>query len=241
MTAPVRGVLVDLDDTLYPQSEFLDAAWRAVADAGERLGVDRERLLHALRTIAAEGSGRGRIIDRALSTVGAPTDGLDSLVGAFRAACPARLTPYPGVVEALAELGRHVPIAVVTDGEVAGQRGKLRALGLADAVDAVVISDAWGREFRKPHRRPFVTALGQLGISAEHAVVIGDRPDKDVAGAAGLGMRAIRVRTGEYAATPDHPETWLTAPDFSAAVKLLRPRFGVRRSRQARGGTTAPR
>ncbi len=40
---PVRGVLVDLDDTLYPQAEFLGLAWFAVAARGARLGLDRDR------------------------------------------------------------------------------------------------------------------------------------------------------------------------------------------------------
>jgi putative hydrolase of the HAD superfamily len=229
VTRDVHGVLVDLDDTLYPQSAFLDAAWHAVADAGSRHGLDRERLHLALRAAAAEGSDRGHIIDKALAAIGAPPDNLDTLVDAFRTACPARLTPYPGAVEALAALRRRVPVALITDGEVAGQCRKLRALGLADAFDAVVMSDTWGRAFRKPHPRPFAAALRELAVPADRAVVIGDRPDKDTAGAATVGIRAVRVLTGEYATRPDHPGTWLTAVDFPAAVASLAPHLPDRR------------
>jgi putative hydrolase of the HAD superfamily len=35
------------------------------------------------------------------------------------------------------------------------------------------------------------------------ALFVGDRPDKDVAGAAAAGMACIRVLTGEYAGLPD--------------------------------------
>ena len=42
-----------------------------------------------------------------------------------------------------------VPIAVVTDGDPTSQLAKLAALGLADAFDAVVISDVFGRAYRK--------------------------------------------------------------------------------------------
>lgn len=227
MTGTVRAALVDLDDTLYPQAEFLDAAWQAVADVAHERGVDRERLLTALRATAAEGSDRGRIIDRALASTGCSADALGALlkplVAAFRAACPSRLNPYPGVVEALVTLRRRVPLALITDGEVNGQGRKLCALGLAGAFDTVVFSDTWGREFRKPHRRPFEVALQRLAVTADNAVMIGDRPDKDIAGAAGLPLRAIRVRTGEYGHRPDHPGTWLTAADFPAAVTLLMP------------------
>ena len=93
-----------------------------------------------------------------------------------------------------------------------------------------VFSDGWGREFRKPHPRPFRTALALLGVDAAEAVMIGDRPDKDVAGATGAGLRAVRVGTGEYAERPDHPDTWFRTDTFAAAVDLLNPYLAARRA-----------
>lgn len=223
MTAPIRAVLVDLDDTLYPQARFLELAWRAVADRGAALGLDRTPLLDALRDIAAQGSARGGIIDRALARVGAPTDLVPDLLAAFRGVDPERLEPYPGVVDALETLRERVPVAIVTDGDVTGQRRKVAALDVAHLVDAVVYSDSAGREYRKPHPRPFTDALWMLGVPSGSAVMIGDRPEKDVAGALGVGMRAVRVGTGEYAGSPDHPATWRRAATFADAVEGLLP------------------
>jgi putative hydrolase of the HAD superfamily len=223
VSRPVRAVLVDLDDTLYPQSAVLDAAWRAVADRGTRHGLDRTLLLAALRDDAARGSARGGILDRALEHVGGSARHVPDLLAAFRAAVPDRLTPYPGVRRALAALRCRVPIALVTDGDVDGQRRKVNALGLSAAFDVLVFSDRFGRAHRKPDPRPFREALRGLGVAAADAVMIGDRPDKDVAGAAGAGLRGIRVGTGEYAGRPDHPATWLRADTFAAAADLLLP------------------
>ena len=218
---PVRGVLVDLDDTLYPQAEFLGLAWFAVAERGARLGLDRDRLHAALTAAAAGGSARGGIIDEAVRRIRGDAELVPELVAAFHAVRPQRLTPFPGVRAALRELRSLVPVAVVTDGAVAGQRAKLTALGLDNAFDAVVLSDGWGRAFRKPHPRPFRTALALLGVDAADAVMIGDRPDKDIVGAARVGIRGIRVRTGEYRSRPDHPDTWLSARTFADAVLTL--------------------
>jgi putative hydrolase of the HAD superfamily len=223
---PVRGVLVDLDDTLYPQAEYLALAWYAVAECGARLGLDRGRLHAALIAAAAAGSARGGIIDEAVRQLGGDQLGGDGelvpeLVAAFHGVRPRRLTPFPGVRAALRELRALVPVAVVTDGAVAGQRAKLAALGLADAFDVTVFSDGWGREFRKPHPRPFRTALALLGVDAAEAVMIGDRPDKDIAGAARVGIRGIRVRSGEYRSRPEHPDTWLSVRTFADAVLAL--------------------
>jgi putative hydrolase of the HAD superfamily len=219
----IRGVLVDLDDTLYPQAEFLDQAWRSVAAFGATRGLDPDALLGALREETAGGSARGGLIDRALARLGAPTSHVPALLAAFRAVSPDRLTPYPGVVRALDRLRSRVPVGLVTDGEVTGQRRKLAALGLADAFDTVVYSDLAGRALRKPHPAPFHRALADLGLPVAEVVMIGDRPDKDAVGAAAAGMRAVRVLTGEYAAQPDHPGTWLRTACFAGAVCALLP------------------
>lgn len=221
MTRPVSAVLLDLDDTLYPQAEYLASAWSAVADRGAELGLPRDRLFAALTAVAARGSARGGIVDEAVAAVDGPAAVVPELVAAFHATRPARLDPYPGVGDALRELRVRVPIAVVTDGAVAGQRAKLAALRLDDAFDVTVLSDRWGRAYRKPHPHPFRTALARLGVDAADAVMIGDRPDKDVAGAATIGLRAIRVRTGEYHDVPDHPDTWRHADTVVTAIAAL--------------------
>jgi HAD superfamily hydrolase (TIGR01509 family) len=219
----IRAVLFDLDDTLYPQASFLDAAWVAVADAAAPYGIAPAVLHAALTAVAAEGSDRGRIIDRALVRIHADAVPVGPLLAAFRGCSPARLPLYPGAREALAQVRSHAFTGLVTDGEVQGQRVKIRALGLEDAFDTIVYSDDLGRAFRKPHPAPFEHLLARLGVPADAAVMIGDRPDKDVAGAAAAGLRAIRIRTGEYAERPDEPVPWRSVADVVAAVALLRP------------------
>ena len=167
------------------------------------------------------------IIDRALVSIGASELPIAAFLTAFRSTCPARLTPYPDVREALAELRRRAPVALISDGDVPGQQRKLAALGLTDAFDLVVFSDRWGRQFRKPHPRPFQAALHGLAIPAELAVMIGDRSEKDVAGALAANVRAIRVRTGEYSASPDHPATWLCVDTFVDAVTSVLPHLAA--------------
>jgi putative hydrolase of the HAD superfamily len=217
----IRAALVDLDDTLYPQSAFLAETWAAVARAAARHGVEQAPFEASLHRIAAEGSGRGGIIDRALEQVGRGDVQAGPLVDAFRSVAPRALPCYPGAKRALARLRGLIPVALITDGDPKGQRAKLRALGLLQAFDGLVLSDEFGREFRKPHPRPFQTGLELLGAAPAEAVMIGDRPDKDVAGAAAVGLRAIRVRTGEYAEQPDIPAPWRTAATFVDAVELV--------------------
>ena len=101
------------------------------------------------------------------------------------------------------------------------QRAKLVALGLDDHFAVVVFSDELGREHRKPDPLPFLTALRGLDVQPGDAVYVGDRPEKDVAGALGVGMRCIRVRTGEYASTPDGPEPSAVVDDAVVAIGMV--------------------
>ena len=66
-TTPIAAVLCDLDDTLFPQADWLDGAWRAVAEAAAEQGVPQGPFLKALHEIAAEGSARGGITARMCS------------------------------------------------------------------------------------------------------------------------------------------------------------------------------
>lgn len=220
--APIEAVLFDLDDTLFDQGGWLHGAWRAVAARAAEWDVPADVLVDALEAAATDGTDRGRIIDRALADVGADAP-VGPLVDAFRAHAPAVLEPYPGVADALDRLGARVALGLVTDGDPGIQRAKLRALGLEEQFAAVVYSDEHGRAHRKPDPLPFRLALDALGTSAERAVYVGDRPDKDIAGAAAIGMRTVRVRTGEWRNRADDARTWRTADDIGAAVDLLLP------------------
>jgi len=217
----LKAIIFDLDDTLFPQQSWLTGAWAAVAAAGAQWGAEEPLLCATLTAVAALGSDQGHIMQRALALLG--LEGVvpvAPLVEAFRSHAPAALDVYPDVPGALQAARRIGPTAIVTDGDPGIQWAKLNALDLADQVDAIVMSDEHGRPFRKPHPLPFLTAAARLGVDASTVVVIGDRPAKDVAGAHAAGMRAIRVRRGEYANAPDVPTPWAAADTTADAVHV---------------------
>jgi putative hydrolase of the HAD superfamily len=235
--APPLAVVVDLDDTLYSQAEYLASAAAAVGEAAERAGLDGAAVRAALDAELAAGSDAGGTIDRALLAVGVPEDRLagllPSLVAAFTGHVPDRLTPYPGVPTALRALAAAVPLACLTDGTPAIQQAKLAATGLLPLLPVVVITDLLGgRAVRKPHPLGLQTIAGRLGVPADRLLVIGDRPGKDVAVAAAVGARAIRIRQGEYAGAADVPAAWAVTDTFPAAAELALAALG-RRGRAA--------
>jgi len=222
---PPLGVVVDLDDTLYPQAGYLASAAAAVGSAAQCAGLDGAAVHAALRQQLAAGSDTGGIIDRALLAVGVPAadlpDVVPGLVAAFTAHTPPRLTPYPGVEDALRALAAAVPLACLTDGDPLVQAAKLAATGLRPLLPVVVVTDSLGgRSVRKPHPVGLVEAATRLGVPPDRLLVIGDRPGKDVAVAAAVGARAVRIRQGEYASAPDEPRAEAVVDSFPAAVAV---------------------
>ncbi len=84
------------------------------------------------------------------------------------------------------------------DANVDDERGVLPGGGALVAPFAV----ATGREpvtIGKPNPLLFEMALDVLGVPAEACVMVGDRPDTDIAGAKALGIGTLLVRTGRLA------------------------------------------
>lgn len=221
-----RGIVIDLDDTVYPQAAYLRGAARAVGRAGAAAGLDQVRLSRAVRRQLAAGSDSGGTIDRALMACGVPpavgVELLPGLVAAFTGYRPRRLPLYVGAATALAALGARFPLACLTDGNPVIQRAKLAATGVAAAFQTVVITDSLGgRATRKPHPAGLRHVATALGVDPADLVVVGDRPGKDMAVAAALGARSIRVCTGEHADSPDEPAATAVVPDLAAAAALL--------------------
>lgn len=223
--APPLGVVVDLDDTLYPQADYLAGAAVSVGRAAGELGLDGNAVTRALAACLATGSDTGGTIDRALLAVGVPeaalADLVPPLVAAFTGHSPDRLDPYPGAADALRSLLAHAPVGCITDGNPTIQAAKLAATGLSPLLPAVVITDdLGGRAMRKPHPAGLTVLAVRMGVPADRLLVIGDRPGKDVAVAAAVGARAIRIRQGEYAGAPDTPRAWAVVDSFPEAAEL---------------------
>jgi putative hydrolase of the HAD superfamily len=116
---------------------------------------------------------------------------------------------YDDVLPVLRELrGRGLKLGLVSNTS--------RDLGafvrhFAVDVDAWVASGSYGKV--KPSPLIFRAALDLVGCQAESAVMVGDSPSDDVAGARAVGMRAILLdRAGRFPAEPDRLSSLLELP-----------------------------
>ncbi len=193
-------VLFDLDDTLYPEVEFVRSGFRAVAATlSQQAGLPVDRVVGALDRALVQ-HGRGRTFDHALTELGLPatTDGIARLVQVYREHVP-RLSLHPDAARLLGRLAaRSIPMGLVTDGDPSVQRRKVAALGLGSVFRALVYTWDRGSECQKPHPSGFLEALAQLGVAPCQALYVGDNPTKDFQGARRVGLLTVRVRRGAH-------------------------------------------
>lgn len=225
-----KALIIDLDDTLYDERDYVLSGFRAVAGEIARRfpGSDADGLYGGM-VAELDAHGRGKVFDRALEQAGvdAGPELVRALVEAYRDHRP-QIALWPGVADALASLARDYRTAVVTDGLSQMQRRKVDALGVEALVAEVLY--CWEHEAPKPDPACYIEALRRLDARPEEAVVIGDNPAHDMAAARAIGARSIRVLTGRFAAQGDAgfaPDA--TAVRFLDVAKILRDeRFGAR-------------
>ncbi len=196
MTAAGRAVLFDLDDTLYPERDFVDGGFAAVAAfLADRSGRSAAALAARLRELH-DRDGRGRLFDALIAEegLGNEADLVPACLLVYRTH-PARLTPFEGVVDLLDGLrAAGIATGLVSDGNAAVQARKLAGLdGLAARLDVIVMTDDLGPGHAKPSPVPFAVACRLLAVDPSATIYVGNDPRKDFRGARAAGLRTIRV------------------------------------------------
>src|ERR671925_897316 len=98
-----RAAVFDLDDTLYPEKDFVLSGFRAVAAwAGAELSIPENDGYHELVRLHDVGV-RGDTFDRWLASYGFPASVASTLVDVYRGHRPT-LRPFPEIAEMLASL-----------------------------------------------------------------------------------------------------------------------------------------
>ena len=176
----IKGVIFDLDDTLYSEKEYVRSGFKAVSDY---LGGGYEAKLWGFFQAGKPA------IDELLKELGRQNEKAEALE-AYRSHKP-DIHPYPGVVEMIEELkSKGIKVGIITDGRPEGQHNKLEALGLK--VDDVIITDELGGiQFRKPCDIAFRILMTRWRLNPADIVYVGDNPVKDFQVPQQLGMKSI--------------------------------------------------
>jgi len=197
----IRAIIFDLDNTLTDFMKMkrasIDAAVDGMLDAG--LTLTREEVATRIYQVYdREGIEYQQVFDRFLNEALGHIDYkiLSSAIVAYRRARDSYLVLYPHVNITLLELlKRGLKLAVVSDAPRLQAWTRLAHLQLHHLFDTIVAFEDTGE--RKPSPKPFERAIEVLGIAPSEAIMVGDWPERDVVGAAKVGIRTAFARYGD--------------------------------------------
>jgi len=204
--ATIALVAFDLDDTLYPESDFVRSGFRVVSDYLERRGIVRRPLWSDFQA-AFEAGVRGNVFDRVLEAAGVPPTPalIQILVDIYRShrlpdgPVPPSIRLFDDADRVLASLRRQgLRLGLISDGPLEAQRLKVETLGLQDRLDAILLTDEWGKDWWKPHPRAFQELAQRLAVDPASCIYVADNPQKDFDGPAAAGWS---------------PSVWIRRPD----------------------------
>jgi 2-haloalkanoic acid dehalogenase type II len=211
---PIKAVLFDLDDTLWPIVPVIVHAERTLFDwltqhAPALTGVHSIESLRARRLAMMKAEPRYAIdlnglrraaLTEALSSCGADLALIEPAMALFMVARNA-IEPFDDVLPALERLkAGRLRLGAVTNGAA-----DLGVIGMAHFFEVAIAAHQFGSA--KPDPAIFLAACAALDLPPEQVVYVGDDPQLDVEGAQAAGLRAVWLQRRELEparAMPDH-------------------------------------
>lgn len=210
--ARIKGVIFDLDDTLFSEKEYVRSGYRAISDY---LGGGYENTLWSFFEAGKPA------IDELVREIGSG-DEKEELLKIYRTHKP-DIHLYPGVAEIIRDLKKEsIKVGIITDGRPEGQRKKIEALGIEKLVDDIIITDELGgAQFRKPCDIAFRIMIVKWKMNPSEIVYVGDNPTKDFQAPQQLGIRSLYFnnRDGVYCQKSDF--AWHTIDNICSVLQEI--------------------
>lgn len=199
-----RHIIFDIDDTLFPSTEFSSLARRNAVNAMIRVGMPGDfEGLHSrlMEIIGRTGPNHPGHFDELCREAGVKDPGryIAAAVAAYHDT-KTSIAPFPTVPLTLLTLReRGYRVHAATQGNSIKQWDKIIRLGLALYFERVFVSGELGVDKSEAF---YLRVLESLEAKPEECMMVGDREDHDISPARGAGMATVRVLSGKHAAVP---------------------------------------
>ncbi len=198
----------------------IEAAIQAMIDAGLLVPPGRIRE-EILKIYQEEGIEHQKVFNKLLVNLIGDVDYkiLAAGIVGYRHAREAALVLYPHVRMTLIQLlGKGLKLAVISDAPRQEAWLRLCYLQLHHMFDMVITYEDTGEY--KPSPAPFRMVLEKMGIGADEALMVGDWPERDIVGAAEVGIRTVFARYGDTFGTKESGADYEIS-DAYALVKIV--------------------
>ena len=196
----VKVIVFDLDDTLYPEIEFVQSGFAAVSEYFFNLYPKHSKeSLYAMMLQELEENGRGKVFDVVLEYLGCKSKKMiRETLSIYRLHTPTLTLPQESLEILEYYSSQNIPLYIVTDGNKIVQNNKIQALDVAPFIKTSFITHRYGKIHAKPSPYCFVKIAEKEGVKYEDIVYIADNINKDFVGIKKLGFRTIRIKQGMF-------------------------------------------
>lgn len=198
-------IVTDLDDTLYPEIEFVYSGFREVCDYLSDTFQIEPKASYQIMLDELAANGRGKIFDTVLEKYRLNTvANRKKCLSVYRSHKP-KLELYPEAERFIKRFSMYRKY-IITDGNVRVQRNKINALNLQKHFVKTIPTYQYGLQYSKPSVFCFEKILVWEGQKDPGQLVyIGDNPKKDFVSLNKIGAKTIRVLTGEFRSLKAEP------------------------------------
>lgn len=189
----IKAVIFDLDGTLLNR----DASVRKfIDDQYERLNkwlgyITKEK--YSARFIELDDRGyvwKDKVYKQLIAEFNINNITWENLLQDYVEEFKYNCVPFPNLISTLGIFkSKSMRLAMITNGLGQFQMDNIRALGIENYFDTILISETEG--IKKPNPEIFKRALEQLNVSPKESVYIGDHLENDVKAAQKVGMKGI--------------------------------------------------
>jgi len=188
----IKLVIFDLDDTLYPELDFVRSGFKVVSMIISRdFGFDSNHIYRLLLDLFNE--DKKFVFNRLLSELNIyDSEYLDKLIFIYRNHYP-NISLYEDAKEILNQFKENYLLGLITDGSPNTQRLKVKALNIESYFNCIIYTGEKGENYKKPSVYPFLDMINCLRVKSRETVYVGDNLEKDFKGPKDIGILTIRV------------------------------------------------
>ncbi|MDB1921730.1 HAD-IA family hydrolase [Clostridium tertium] len=190
----IKGVVFDLDDTLILEYDYIVSGFKVVANRlSKDLKKEESEVFDKLIELFEESSKLvyNRLLDE--YNFKYENEYIEELIYIYR-------NHYPSIElcdEAIYTINmlkkEGIKLGVISDGYKEAQRKKIEKIN-NKYFDSIIITDELGKEFWKPHEKPYILSADELDIKFEEMIYVGDNISKDFIKANELGITTVGIK-----------------------------------------------
>jgi len=190
----IKGIIFDMDNTLF---DFVEAKISACTAIADHLGNgDGHELFNYFRRGIHGFESTENISDYMKDNGLFSENRFLECCGIYEKekVCSVRL--YPGVRNTIEELmSMDIMLGILTDAEMKNARARLEKVRLYNHFDSLFTFDITG--YKKPSHRAFTYALDSMKLEAHETLFVGDSLRRDIAPSRRLGMLTAHAIYGD--------------------------------------------